>query len=210
MFDIQLRVVKDRVADPVSLLLPTWATPNLLTLVAFVSGMLSCACAVLAPGEAYAILFWALNRALDCLDGAVARKRGLSTELGGFFDLLGDFVVYSLIPPAISYGQGSSLLEWQAVALLEATFHINNFVLFYIAAVVSKRHDRELTSVSMQPALVEGFESGLFFTCMLGFPGLIGPLSWVMAVAVSVGCMQRVLVLVPVLRRLDEGSVKKK
>ncbi|KAI4273163.1 MAG: hypothetical protein LQ337_004835, partial [Flavoplaca oasis] len=38
------------------------------------------------------LLFWILNRALDCLDGALARHRGTASELGGFLDLLGDFI----------------------------------------------------------------------------------------------------------------------
>lgn len=65
---------------------------------------------------------------------------------------------------------------WVAVALLEASFHINNFVLSYIAAILEKtkasnteKQKRELTSVMMKPALVGGFESGLFFTAMLAY-----------------------------------------
>ena len=96
---------------------------------------------------------------------------------------------------------------WMAVAVLEACFHVNNFVLFYVAALVEKagkeeagagakgergnRRREELTSVSMRPALVEGLESALLFTAMLGYPSAIEGLSWTMAGLVAVGIGQR-------------------
>jgi hypothetical protein len=87
-----------------------------------------------------------------------------------------------------------------AVTLLEASFHINNFVLFYIAAILEKtkasnteKQKRELTSVMMKPALVGGFESGLFFTAMLAYRQYTKELSWVMVGLVSIGIVQRVL-----------------
>ena len=146
-------------------------------------------------------------------------------------DLLGDFIVYSLIPIACAMSPRSSSSSsssssaaaggagegaWLAVALLEAAIHINNFVLFYVAAVVEKnkkqaveketrtakdkQRQKELTSVAMMPALVEGFESGTIFTIMLCRPQLIALLSTVMAVLVFVGTLQRVVKLVQVLR----------
>lgn len=62
-----------------------------------------------------------------------------------------------------------------AVAVLEASFHLNNFILFYVAAMTAKikkvevgRKQASLTSVVMRPALVEGFEARAFFTLMIG------------------------------------------
>ena len=209
MFDIVLRRVKDQISDPVSRLLPSWISPNYLTFLAFVSGLASCYNAS-SNRMSWSLLFWLLNRALDCLDGSVARRRGASTELGGFLDLLGDFIVYSLIPISTAYGQEKvSSVDWRAVAVLEASFHVNNFVLFYIAAVASAKKAEELTSVTMMPALVEGFESGMIFTGMLVWPEIIGLWAWGMAVAVLFGITQRILVLVPILRRLDDSTRSK-
>lgn len=87
--------------------------------------------------------------------------------------------------------------------MLEGTFHINNFVLFYISAVVAAKRDGELTSVSMPPALVEGVESGLIFTAMFVWPQYLTVLCWAMSVAVIVGIAQRVYFIIPSLRRLD-------
>jgi phosphatidylglycerophosphate synthase len=42
-----------------------------------------------------------LNRLFDGLDGAVARRRGL-TDLGGFLDILLDFLIYAAVPFAFA------------------------------------------------------------------------------------------------------------
>jgi phosphatidylglycerophosphate synthase len=94
----------------------------------------------------------------------LARSRNAATDLGGFLDLLSDFIVYSLLPIAICFGQDFSFVDWMALALLEASLHVNNFVLFYSAAVATNRKDTELASVTMHPVLIEGFESGLTFS----------------------------------------------
>ena len=219
MLDLPLRHVKDRVFDPICSAIPSAVTPSQLTGLAFISGLCSCYTTATGGSVFSSVSFWSLNRVLDCLDGAVARRRQQTSDLGGFLDLLGDFIVYSLIPIACvmsprspSAGEGA----WLAVALLEAAIHINNFVLFYVAAVVEKnkkkaveketetakdeQRQRELTSVVMMPALVEGFESGTIFTMMICRPQLIAWLSTVMAVLVFVGTSQRVVKLIRVLR----------
>ncbi|ORX98309.1 hypothetical protein BCR34DRAFT_151693 [Clohesyomyces aquaticus] len=224
MFDLSLRPLKDTVLSPLPPLLPQSLTPNSLTLLAFLSGLLSCLSATCR--SPFSLPFWLLNRLLDCLDGAVARHRHSTSELGGFLDLLGDFVVYALVPISVAWGNGNgdekeNVRQWIAIACLEATFWINNFVLFYIAAVAekwrtntflqnrngdgggdgSKSGSQELTSVMMKPALIEGFESGLFFTLMLAFPSYLRALSWVMCVGVTIGTAQRVSWFVGALAR---------
>jgi phosphatidylglycerophosphate synthase len=213
MFDIRLRGWKDRAVDPLSRILPSFVTPGHITSAAFVCGLVSCLLAATPPPPpshlsrgrlALALAFWLANRFLDCLDGSLARTRGCATQLGGFWDLLSDFIVFSLLPIAVARGQAELIsVDWTALALLEASFHVNNFVLFYLAAVAAAKQDAELTSVTMKPALVEGFESGLLFTAMLIWPARINTWSWLMATAVVFGTAQRIWALVPLLRRLD-------
>ncbi|KAL8692675.1 MAG: hypothetical protein Q9218_002348 [Villophora microphyllina] len=206
MFDITLRPLKDSLFNPCCHYIPTSIKPLHITLFGFASGLLSCYFAASAPTNASLSLpFWAFNRVLDCLDGALARHRGTASDLGGFLDLLADFIIYSLLP--IATAQGSAATDsstWKAIAALEATFHVNNFILFYLAAVAEKARaekregntggndkTKELTSVMMRPALIEGMESGLIFTAMLGFPEAIKELSWTMAGLVAFGIVQR-------------------
>lgn len=208
MYDNYLRHVKDAIATPICSNLPASLSPNITTLLAFVAGLLSISFAAFIPTTLLGLIFWLLNRVLDGLDGSLARTRKDTTSLGGFLDLLGDFIVYSLIP--IGLGYGSLGADWRAIAILEGAFHINNFVLFYVAAVVAAKPHDELTSVAMQPALIEGFESGLLFTAMYIWPQHLTALCWVMSAAVVIGTAQRVLQVVPVLRRLDEKDAIKK
>ena len=211
MFDLPLRPLKDTLFTPLCPYIPPSLKPIHITLLAFLSGLLSSYLISLShTNYPFALLFWALNRGLDCLDGTLARHRGAVSDLGGFLDLWCDFIVYSILPIAVAAGaqvEDAGARVWMAVAVLEACFHVNNFVLFYVAALVEKagkeeagagakgergnRRREELTSVSMRPALVEGLESALLFTAMLGYPSAIEGLSWTMAALVAVGIGQR-------------------
>lgn len=71
-------------------------TPDGLTLVGFAVGVL--ALPFLALGWYLpALIAILLNRLLDGLDGALARRRGL-TDAGGFLDISLDFLFYALVP----------------------------------------------------------------------------------------------------------------
>ena len=207
MFDIQLRNLKDSLFNPLCQFIPPSISPGLITFLAFLSGLLS---VYLASQRSISpsLLFWLLNRSLDCLDGALARHRNAASDLGGFLDLLADFCIYSLLPIGIAMGWDVSPTCLLSVAVLETTFHVNNFILFYVAAIAEKKANdeparkrtRELTSVMMRPALVEGMESGVFFTLMLAFPRFIGMWCGVMAAAVGFGIGQRTYWVVEALR----------
>lgn len=230
MLDTPLRPLKDQFFNPLARQIPSFITPLHLTFVALLCGLLSCAYAAAnSPGTS--LIFWVLNRAFDCLDGGVARYRSQQSDLGGFLDLLGDFIVYSAIP--ISCGLSDAARNrnyvergglWLAIAVVEATFHVNNFVLFYVGAVVEKKSGmvalaearssskdkvgeqqakanvKQLTSVAMRPALIEGVESAVLFTIMLARPAWTEYVCWLMALSVSVGITQRVVWIVPVLK----------
>lgn len=200
MLDIQLRPLKDVVFDTITPLVPSFISPSSITFWGFLFGLDACYFA--AKNDIYrSLLCWFVNRALDCLDGAVARKRNQASDLGGFLDLLCDFIVYSAIPICCAWGQEDADTKlWLAVAVLEASFHVNNFVLFYAGAVIEKRKNsgnndggkvKELTSIAMRPALIEGTESAVFFTAMLLYPQYLWHLSWSMTVLVAIGIIQR-------------------
>ena len=210
MLDITLRPLKDGLFDPCCQYVPASVSPHHITLLAFLAGLLSVYSAASIPHfSILALFFWALNRLFDCLDGALARYRGTASDLGGFLDLLGDFIIYSILPIGIAHGYSSEQTPaeagqtWRAVAILEATFHVNNFILFYLAAIAEKQSkggqgdnarkskSKEVTSVMMKPALIEGMESGAIFTAMLAFPSQLGSLSWITATLVTVGIIQR-------------------
>mgnify|MGYP000990891183 CR=1 FL=1 len=71
-------------------------SPDKLTLTGFIIGVLALPFLALGwyPAALAAIV---LNRVLDGLDGALARRRGL-TDAGGFLDIALDFLFYALVP----------------------------------------------------------------------------------------------------------------
>ena len=218
MFDIQLRGFKDRLFISLVPLVPSFVTPGHLTTAGFVLGILACISAATSNHAHLAVYLWLLNRIFDCLDGALARHRHVESDAGAFYDLLCDFIVYSAIPVAVGIGQSTtssgdgerlSVKAWIAIAFLEATFHINNFVLFYFAAIEAKPEHSELTSVAMVPAPIEGFESALFFTAMMVFRPYIAVLSWVMGALVVAGVVMRSWSLFDVLSRREDETRSK-
>jgi phosphatidylglycerophosphate synthase len=220
--DVQVQNLSDNVINPLCHLVPSFVSPLHLTCLAFICGLISC-WHIYHEHNFQALIFWVFNRLLGGLDGAVARHRGKESELGDFLDLLGSFWVYSTIP--ISCGLAVSALDdlkqpftylalsdspWLSIAVLEAMFHIHNFVLFYAAAAIEKRKQagknltKELTNVAMRPALVESFESGTIFTLMLAWPRRIEALCWAMGLLMTVGTIHRIQWLLSAL--LDHKS----
>lgn len=86
-------------------------TPDGLTLVGFAIGVL--ALPFLALGwYLAALVVILLNRLLDGLDGALARRREL-TDAGGFLDISLDFLFYALVPFGL-FLLHRSKMRWQA------------------------------------------------------------------------------------------------
>lgn len=217
MFDITLRPLKDGLFEPLSRSIPLFVTPLQVTGVAFICGLTACL-SVCMDHNIIGFALWVANRALDCLDGALARHRKQQSDLGGFLDLLGDFTVYALVPIACAWrnnrvGDGKGETDMIVISLLEAAFWINNFVLFYIAAHIegkkgrgmqSETEEKELTSVAMRPALIEGFESGVFFSLMFLMPQHAGILSIIMFAGVVYGTWQRTRWFVVALKHTEK------
>jgi len=71
-------------------------TANQITLAGFVLGLLALPSLMLQE-YLWALSFILLNRIFDGLDGAVARRQGIS-DCGGFLDITLDFLFYSMVP----------------------------------------------------------------------------------------------------------------
>lgn len=203
MLDLLLRPWKDSILGLIAHQITL--TPTQITLLAFALGL----CIPLLSARnhpALAAVFFLLNRTFDGLDGLVARHQNKATELGGFLDIVCDFTVYSLIPLGVAHNSNND--GW-ATAWLLASFHINNTILFYIAAVMEKfRAQREVTALTMRPALVEGAESSILFLVMLLWPAWYSWVASIMTALVVFGCFQRVAWACNVLPRLEAERSK--
>src|SRR4051794_3375551 len=97
MIDARIRQMVAMPLDPVADgLARLGGGANALTAVGFAMGLVA---AALIADESFlmAIVFLALNRLADVLDGMVARRVG-TTPIGGFLDASLDLVVYAAIP----------------------------------------------------------------------------------------------------------------
>ena len=101
MLDARLRRLIDPPLDGVAApLARRGLSANAVTVLGFVIG-LGAAAAIAERAFLAGLGLLLLNRLLDGLDGAIARRRGLS-DLGGFLDIVLDFLIYSAVPFAFA------------------------------------------------------------------------------------------------------------
>lgn len=196
MLDEFFRLHKERWLGPMARAVAGWCSPLAITLLALAIGL----GATLAASRAawtLALLLWLANRVLDGLDGVVARVSGRQSELGGYLDILCDFVVYGAMPVAIALALDTRAV-WLSSTVLLMSWFVNAASWMYLAAVLEKRgagaaSRGELTSVTMPRGLVAGTETVLFFSLFLLLPVHYVSLAWLMTAGVAVGIAQRVV-----------------
>lgn len=195
MFDEHLRDSKEaafvRIARAMHVF--NWH-PFWLTAVALIFGLLA---AVLLWQQAYGwgFLCWFLNRLFDGLDGTVARVQELQSDLGGYVDILADFLIYSLLPIALAASRPETAVLWALVFML-AAFYVNAASWMFLSAILEKRRHRHTgikTSVEMPAGLIGGAETILFFTAFIFFPQWLTFLFVAMGVLVLATAVQRLI-----------------
>ncbi len=193
MLDISLRALKDRVLQPFARLL-RGVHPHIITLIGFGFGLSG---ALLTARGFYwwGLAFWVLNRVLDGLDGAVARVSHNQSDLGGYLDIMLDFVIYALVPIAVVVSAPSTT-RYFFLALLLASFYVNAASWMYLSAILEKRYrgvaERgELTTVSMPTGLIGGTETFIFYCLFIALPQHAEWLFVIMGTLVIVTILQR-------------------
>jgi phosphatidylglycerophosphate synthase len=120
VLDARLRRLIDPPLDRLSVPLAARGTSaNAITVAGFAIGIAAVA-AIAFRAYLPGLVLLLLNRLCDGLDGAVARRRGL-TDLGGFLDIVLDFLIYSAVPFAFA-------LADPAANALAAAFLIFSFI----------------------------------------------------------------------------------
>ena len=203
MFDRQLRGLSAQVWDSVAPHTPARLTPVAISGLALGFG-LGAAMAAATGLTAIAVALWLANRLADGLDGAVARARGRAGDRGGYLDIVGDTIVYALIPLGVAVG-ADDRATWIATAFVLGAFYVNSITWAYLAALLERRSagaqaNGEVTSVTMPVGLVEGAETIVWFTLLLAVPSLA--LWWMgtMAAVTFAGALLRVRAGLRVLR----------
>lgn len=154
-------------------------TANGVTLLGFAIGVL--ALPFLALGwYSLALLVIVINRLCDGLDGALARRQGL-TDAGGFLDIALDFLFYALVP------FGFILADPQANALAGGWLlfaFIGTGSSFLAFAALAAKHQIDNPGYAHKSfyylgGLTEGTETILLFVLGCLFPAWFAWLAWI-------------------------------
>lgn len=195
MLDRMLRPVKESVVSPIAAVLSRRVHPNTITIGAFAFGIVAFVC-LLQHEMLLCAIFWLGGRLLDGLDGAVARRSGKQSDLGGYLDMLLDVIAYALIPLGMALAFPSPAV-FIAVAVLLAVFYVNIASWLYLSALMEKRKRVNeyvtTTSVFMPSGLIEGTETIVFYTLFIAFPGMFVALAYVMAAMTAITVAQRLV-----------------
>jgi phosphatidylglycerophosphate synthase len=196
MFDQRLREVKETALGPVAQVLARRVGPLPLS-IGGVALSVSAAVAAWRGLVVLSVVAWLTSRMLDGLDGMVARCSGAASDFGAYIDIMLDTVGYTTVPLGVAASQ-DRLSVWLAAAFLLASFYLNAMSWTYLSALLEKRAmgasvTGEMTSVTMPCGLIEGTETIILFTLFLLFPSAAPVLFAVMAGAVAVTAVQRLV-----------------
>lgn len=166
-------------------------TPNQVTAAAWVTGLIS-AGLIASHQFSWALLCLLISRSLDALDGALARRVGV-TDAGGYADIVLDFWFYAAIPLAFAAANPSS--NALAAAALLASFLLNATSWL---ALTSMRPPATFENVPSQrkslvfiASLAEGAETLVIYIAMCLWPNQFSWIAWGFAALCLVSACQR-------------------
>ena len=128
----------------VRILYSTPITPNQITVLSFVVGLLSMGCYVSGRSDSlvWGAIFLYGKVLLDNIDGNLARVRGTSSRLGRFLDSLTDFLVTVMIYIGVSFylvrTTGDNGFWFLGFFGLLACFMQSTFFVFYLVSYTSR------------------------------------------------------------------------
>lgn len=171
-----------------------------ITVAGFVLGIAGAVLIALgAPG--WGLVPMLAGRVLDGLDGAIARRRG-ATDLGGYLDIVLDFIVYASLAFAFAVLDPARNALPAAFLLLAFMGTGSSFLAF---AVMAAKRRIETTargpkSLYYLGGLTEGFETILFFTLCCLVPVAFPALAWTFAAMCWITTATRIAQAVATLR----------
>jgi phosphatidylglycerophosphate synthase len=178
MLDARLRKLIDPPIDRLCRpLARQGVSANLATVVGFAVGLAAMA-AIARQAYGLGLGLLLLNRLLDGMDGALARQHGIS-DLGGFLDIVGDFIIYAGVPFAFALADPANALP--------AAFVVFSFVgtgssfLAYAIMAAKRGLTTELRgkkSLYYLGGLTEGFETIVVFVLACLWPAWFPLIAW--------------------------------
>jgi phosphatidylglycerophosphate synthase len=166
---------------------------NAVTLAACALGLLA-ATAIAAGWFWLALVLLLASRFGDGLDGAVARIGG-RTDLGGYLDIVLDFVFYGAIP--LGFVVFDPVGNGLAGAALLFSFYVNGSSFLAYAVMAEKRkltsEARGRKSLFFTTGLAEASETIAVFVAFCLFPGWFSALAYVFAALTLYTAVSRIV-----------------
>ncbi len=173
---------------------------NAMTLIGF-GFALAAAGAIIAGEMTAALLLIVSNRLADGLDGAIARASEKS-DLGGYYDIVFDFIFYGAIPFAFALHDPSG--NALAAAALLLSFYANGATFLTFAIIAEKRglstQAQGKKSLYYLGGLAEGAETIAVFLAMCLIPGAFPIIAWGFAGVCVVSAGSRIILVSRLLR----------
>ena len=122
------------------------------------------------------------NRICDGLDGGIARSTHM-TDLGGYLDIISDFIIYPGIPLAFCFADPSHAI-YGAFVIFAMSGAMTSFLAFAIICAKNNidTEKRGKKSFYFLGGICEGFETAVFLTAMCFFPGAFATLALIFGV----------------------------
>ena len=176
--------------------------PNQITLFSFTLGLI---CFILLSlGMIYtALLFFLLNRFFDGVDGALARLKE-PTDLGGFYDIISDFLIYSLLPFGFILFDNDNFLS---MSLLLSSF-IGTCSTFLTTAWLFEKRKIKIEQLSKKSffyseGIIEGTETIVFFILMFVFFEVASFIAWIFSLLCFLTTVIRVFKVSKILNSIN-------
>ena len=151
---------------------------NAVTIVGFVIGLGALA-AIAQQRYGLGLGLLLANRLLDGLDGALARRAGI-TDLGGFLDIVCDFIVYAGVPMAFALADPDANALPAAFLIFSFIGTATSFLAFAIMAakrgITTELRGRK--SLYYLGGLTEGSETILAFVLACLWPAWFPLIAW--------------------------------
>ena len=150
-----------------------WLTPNLLTTISFIVALLASVLILVGTRQAFvcAALFINASLVLDCMDGQMAKYRGISSRFGSYFDKVTDQIKIFAWFGAAAY---VSFLETESIvpvflAFTGVTFYSLRVYVKYVTIFIEVEHDvtyleqssREAAAIDRERSNVGGLGQGV-------------------------------------------------
>ena len=150
-----------------------------------------------------ALIFFILNRFFDGVDGTLARLKK-PTDLGGFYDIISDFLIYALLPFGFILFDNNNFLS---MSLLLTSF-IGTCATFLTTAWIFEKKKIKIEQLSKKSffyseGLIEGAETIILFILMFIFYELASFIAWIFALLCFLTSIMRVVKVSKILNSLN-------